>query len=113
MKSPRGFTKNYFTFASILAHSVAPKLASRTASDTLFLQSIGLSSQEDELDESPPEEILTLLTTTNTKPCYCNYFYRLKTKIALLINHYIPRCPYYTVCFAFRRSGVHPPLLNL
>ena len=113
MKPPRGFAKNYFTFASMQAHSVAPKLASRATSNALYLQN--KLSQSDNLEESPPEDILEtfLQSVTNAKPCQCNYFYSLKTKIALLINHYIPRCPYYTVCFAFRRTGVHPPLSPL
>ncbi|WP_294885819.1 MULTISPECIES: hypothetical protein [unclassified Sulfurimonas] len=45
-----------------------------------------------------------------SKPCFCNIFFALKTRISLLINHFIPRCPYYTTYFAFRRTGVHPPL---
>lgn len=109
MRAPRGFAKNYFSFASMQAHSVAPKLASRAASTALYLQKSALCENED-LDESPPDEGVEILCELNAKPCLCNYFYKLKTKIALLINHYIPRCPYYTVCFAFRRTGVHPPL---
>lgn len=109
MKSPRGFAKNYFTFSSMLAHSVVPTLASRAASSALYIQN-KVSSESDELDELPPDELLELLCESHAKPCQCNCFYRLKTRIALLINHYIPRCPYYTVCFAFRRTGVHPPL---
>ncbi len=46
----------------------------------------------------------------NAKPCHCHLFFTIKSKLMILLNHYIPRCPYYTVCFAFRRSGVHPPL---
>ena len=46
----------------------------------------------------------------NAKPCHCNYLYNLRTRLILLINHFIPRCPYYTTYFAFRRTGVHPPL---
>ena len=110
MKSPRGFAKNYFTFSSMLAHSVVPTLASRAASSEIYLQNT-LSSESDDLDDSPPDEILETLCQLNTKPCQCNYFYRLKTKITLSLNHFIPRCPFYTVCFAFRRTGVHPPLL--
>jgi hypothetical protein len=30
----------------------------------------------------------------------------------LLLNHFIPRCPYYTTFYAFRRTGVHPPLFS-
>jgi len=43
------------------------------------------------------------------KACHCNCFFKLKTKLALLLHHYIPRCPYYTTFYAFRRTGVHPP----
>jgi hypothetical protein len=115
MKSPRGFAKNYFTLSSMLAHSVVPTLASRASASGLYLQN-KISLESDDLDESPPDELLEALTLlVSTKPCQCNCFYRLKTKIALLINHYIPRCPFYTVCFAFRRTGVHPPfyILNI
>ncbi|QFR49432.1 hypothetical protein FJR48_06705 [Sulfurimonas lithotrophica] len=73
MKSPNGFGKNYFTFASFLTFSIQTALV-------------------------------------NSKPCHCDCFFKLKTKIALLINIFIPRCPYYTTYFAFRRTGVHPPL---
>jgi len=43
------------------------------------------------------------------KACHCNCYFKLKTKLALLLHHYIPRCPYYTTFYAFRRTGVHPP----
>jgi hypothetical protein len=48
-----------------------------------------------------------------SKACHCNCYFKLKTRLALLLNHYIPRCPYYTTFYAFRRSGVHPPLMIL
>jgi len=110
MKSPRGFGKKYFTFASMLAHSVSATLQSRETSSTLYLNNKISKDNDDENDESPPEEIFEALLELNSKPCCCNCFFKLKTKIALLINHYIPRCPYYTTYFAFRRTGVHPPL---
>lgn len=44
------------------------------------------------------------------KACHCNRFFQKKTLLALSLFHFIPRCSYYTVCFAFRRTGVHPPL---
>ncbi|MBE0514005.1 hypothetical protein [Sulfurimonas sp.] len=44
------------------------------------------------------------------KPCHCNLFFKRKIRLVLLLNHFIPRCPYYTTYFAFRRTGVHPPL---
>ena len=112
MKSPRGFAKNYFTFSSMLAHSVVPTLASREVSSKLYLQT-KTSLENDEIDDSPPEEIFETLCELNSKPCQCNCFFKLKTKLALLINHFIPRCPFYTVHFAFRRTGVHPPLSYL
>jgi len=49
------------------------------------------------------------LLFNNSKPCHCHLFFTLKSKLLVLLNHYIPRCPFYTVCFAFRRTGVHPP----
>jgi len=109
MKSPHGFGKKYFTFSSMLAHSVEITLQSHANSSKTYLQS-KISSEDDELDESPPDEILDTLCELNAKPCNCNCYYKLKTQITLLLNHFIPRCPFYTVCFAFRRTGVHPPL---
>ena len=111
MKSPRGFAKNYFTFSSMLAHSVVPTLASREASSELHIHN-KISLESDDLDESPPDDIFKTLFELNAKPCQCNCFYKLKTRIALLLNHFIPRCPYYTVCFAYRRTGVHPPFIS-
>ncbi len=112
MRSPRGFAKNYFTFASMLAHSVAPKLASQESSHQLCVYK-SCFVEEEELEAPPLDEAQLILSGLNAKPCLCNYFYSLRTKLTLLINHYIPRCPYYTPCFAFRRSGVHPPLFSL
>ena len=109
MKSPRGFAKKYFTFASMQAHSVAITLHNRALSSELFLHD-KISQESDTLEESPPDELLETLTELSQKTCHCNCYFNLKTKIALLLNHFIPRCPYYTVCFAFRRTGVHPPL---
>jgi len=43
------------------------------------------------------------------KACHCNCYFKLKTRLALLLHHYIPRCPFYCTYFAFRRTGVHPP----
>lgn len=54
-----------------------------------------------------------ILATSVKKACHCNCVYNLKTKLALISYKYIPRCPFYTSYFAFRRSGVHPPFLKL
>ena len=110
MKSPRGFGKKYFTFSSMLAHSVVSTLQSRASSAQNYLTD-KISSEDDDLDESPPDEIVTILSELSSKPCLCNCHFKLKTKLVLLIHHFIPRCPFYTVCFAFRRTGVHPPFL--
>ena len=109
MKSPRGFGKKYFTFTSMLMHSVQTTLNAATSRSEIYLQD-KISLQEDEFDDSPPDEITESLCELNTKPCHCNCFYKLKTKLVISLNNYIPRCPFYTVCFAFRRTGVHPPL---
>lgn len=110
MKSPNGFGKNYFTFASVLAYSTQTKLDAQISRTTSYFSKLDTSLDEDEeIEESPPELILQA-SLVNSKPCHCDCFFRLKTKIALLINIFIPRCPYYTTYFAFRRTGVHPPL---
>lgn len=110
MKSPNGFGKNYFTFASVLAYSIQTKLDAQISRTTPYTYKLDASCDEsEELEESPPN--LTLQPClVNSKPCHCDCFFKLKTKIALLINIFIPRCPYYTTYFAFRRTGVHPPL---
>ncbi|MDQ7043872.1 MAG: hypothetical protein Q9M34_10155 [Sulfurimonas sp.] len=46
----------------------------------------------------------------SAKPCHCHSFLTQKAKLMVLLHNFIPRCSYYTVCFAFRRSGIHPPL---
>lgn len=43
---------------------------------------------------------------------YYNYFLKIKTKLLVSLFKFIPRCPYYTTYFAFRRTGVHPPVLS-
>jgi len=46
------------------------------------------------------------------KPSLCSCYFSYITHIMLHLHHFIPRCPYYTVCFAYRRTGVHPPLFS-
>ncbi|WP_415406349.1 hypothetical protein ACLHDG_11345 [Sulfurovum sp. CS9] len=103
----RGFGKNYFSLSAILAYSVAHKLQSQvTSAQTLFR----LSQDSETLEEGdPPDELLEESLLQPTKPCHCNCYYKRKTRLALLLNHYIPRCPFYCTYFAFRRTGVHPP----
>jgi len=57
-----------------------------------------------------PLPIVKILATPKKSLSSCKKFYSLKTRLTLLSNIFIPRCTYYTVCFAFRRSGTHPPL---
>lgn len=110
MKSPKGFGKKYFTFASILAHSVQSKIVNNLIIAKQTLQ-FNFDKEGDELeDEDPPELLLnTLLISNFNKPCHCDCFFRRKSKIIVTLFKFIPRCPYYTTCFAFRRTGVHPP----
>ncbi len=56
------------------------------------------------------ELIVSKLAHFSSKPCHCNLFFKRKIRLVLLLNHFIPRCPYYATHFAFRRTGVHPPL---
>ena len=70
-------------------------------------------SSNEPSEESPPgdELLLELLPClSSNKPCHCDCVFNLKTRLAMNIFKYIPRCPYYTTYFAFRRTGVHPPL---
>lgn len=114
MKSPKGFGKKYFTFASILAHSIQNKMqnliikAEHTLSNKIFKES-------DELDENdPPNEVLTFCIQQNlNKPCHCDCFFKLITQLTVTLFKFIPRCLYYCKFFAFRRTGVHPPLQPL
>ena len=113
MKSPKGFGKNYFTFSAILAYTVQNKLQSQVSSIYALLHN-KTTKEDEELDENdPPYDILETISILNTKPCHCNYIFKLKTRMTLLLNHYVPRCPYYTTYFAFRRTGVHPPISYL
>ena len=112
MRAPKGFGKRYFTLASILAYSIEKKLQNQTVQITsLFTQRL-LSENEEVDEDDPPLDILNCLRTLNAKPCHCNCYYKLRTRIILKINHFIPRCPYYTTWFAFRRTGVHPPIIT-
>jgi hypothetical protein len=110
MRATAGFRKNYFTLASIQAFSIAPVLhAQKTAYEqTLMNTTLQYSSEE----EDPPEDELLAMEPQNSKPCYCSQYFTYFTRLALLLNHFIPRCPYYTTYYAFRRTGVHPPKLS-
>ncbi|MFA6195173.1 MAG: hypothetical protein WC656_00855 [Sulfurimonas sp.] len=110
MKSPRGFGKKYFTLASIQAYSLEPILIAKKS--TLSILTFFQISNEDEAENIPSDALLELALLQNSKPCHCNSFFKIKTRIILLINHFIPRCAFYTKYFAFRRTGVHPPLIH-
>lgn len=102
----RGFGKNYFRLAAIQAYSVNIKLGAAASSFLPFLSNpLPYKTMKDEFSD-----IESLLPLQNDKPCHCNLFFKLKIRLVLLLNHFIPRCPYYTTYFAFRRTGVHPPL---
>ena len=107
----RGFGKNYFTLSSILAHSVAPTLLAQVTSARQLLR---LHTDKEPLEDGdPPDELLEAVTVLQpVKPCHCNCYYKRKARLVLLLNHFIPRCPFYTTFYAFRRTGVHPPLFS-
>ena len=109
MKPPAGFGRNYFSFTAVLAYSVQRSLNAKVSSIYSLLSNELSREAEEEDDDEPPLEILETTCLTNDRPCHCNCFYKLKTKLATFLYHYIPRCPYYCTYFAFRRSGVHPP----
>lgn len=106
MRYLRGFGKNYFRFASITAYNTASKLhANEIISKRIFNKYI-IGSKDDQTDD-PPQDIDIFLE--NAKVCRCAKLYKQSVRLTLLLNHFIPRSPYYTTWYAFRRTGVHPP----
>jgi len=113
MKLLKGFGKNYFTFGAILASSVEQKLQSQVSSIFSLFHNTLLKEDKEFEEDDPPCELLLISSLVQNKSCHCNCVYNLKTRLALVSYKYIPRCPFYTTYFAFRRTGVHPPLLPL
>ena len=114
MKLLNGFGKKYFTLCSIQAYAVALKLHSVITSYKNHLSTkLSISSEDEkEEDESPPnlQENLVSVFLLNKKPCHCDCVFKRKTALAVALFKFIPRCPYYDTFFAFRRTGVHPPI---
>lgn len=114
MKLLNGFGKKYFTLSSILAFAVAPKLHSISTSFKINLNK-KLSNTSSEQEEEEPsvllQEVLLSSFIQNKKPCHCDCFFRNKAALAVTLFKFIPRCPYYNTFFAFRRTGVHPPII--
>ncbi|MDD5360239.1 MAG: hypothetical protein PHI79_03875 [Sulfurovaceae bacterium] len=103
----KGFGKRYFKLSSIVAYSTAIKLNSQeVAFSFLKFGKKVINAEINDEEEDPPNDIFL----TNTKICNCAKAYYHKARLTLLLNHFIPRCPYYTTWYAFRRTGVHPPL---
>lgn len=70
------------------------------------------SSNEEDTEDDPPTltEILLCTYVNTTKPCHCDCLFKRKTRLAISLFKFIPRCPFYCTFFAFRRTGTHPPL---
>jgi len=104
MKTPKGFAKSYFSLSSSVISSLeSKKIQYQTSKYFNFLQG------EDFDEDAPPTTLDNINIQQNKKPCHCQYYFKVKTRLMLLLNHYIPRCSYYTTYFAYRRTGVHPP----
>jgi hypothetical protein len=116
LKLLKGFGKKYFTLSSIQAYSVAPKLHSIITSykNHINTKLSSASKDEKEEDDSPPnlQESLLSCFVQNAKPCHCDCVFKRKTALAVSLFRFIPRCPYYDAFFAYRRTGVHPPILT-
>ncbi len=110
----KGFGKKYFTLASIQAHSCAINLhRSFVACKSLITSNLKIS--KDEKEDAPPlfeELLLNSCNLQSNKPCHCDCIFGRKTALAVRLFRFIPRCPYYTTYFAFRRTGVHPPQIQ-
>ncbi len=111
MKSPRGFGRKYFTFASMQAHTVQISLDKMVTISKSLVYRQSNSTDGEEEDSPPLDEFSSLLINfQDSKPCHCNCLFQNKTALAVTLFRFIPRCPYYDTFFAFRRTGVHPPL---
>ncbi len=110
LRRPLGFGKNYFTLSAILAYSIAPRLQSQVTFAYSLLDTRFFGEKDAIGDVDDPPNLLESPLIVSTKPCACNLFFRLRARLSLLINLFIPRCPFYCKYFAFRRTGVHPPL---
>lgn len=108
MKSPHGFGKHYFLFASIQAHITQIKLE-KILNQYKELLPIKISKEISQDEDSPDISLVYQTQIINSKPCHCNSFFNRKTTLMIHLFKFIPRCPYYDTFFAFRRSGVHPP----
>lgn len=109
----KGFGKKYFTLASIQAHSTAPKLhAIFTAINHSINEKLKISSNNNDEDDELSiqlEQSLLSCTLLSNKPCHCDCVFKKIAALAVKLFKFIPRCPYYTTYFAFRRTGIHPP----
>lgn len=102
------FGKKYFALATIQTYSCTPKLnAIFTICKNRLKTAFKVSSNEDELLKDLEQFLSSSLI--KAKPCHCECFFKRKTALAVKLFKFIPRCPYYTTYFAFRRTGIHPP----
>jgi hypothetical protein len=111
LKNLRGFGKNYFTLSAITAYSTAKKLRDREV--VYSCGGMVKATPRESEDDPPPDELCLeaeLPCAQQIKPCHCNCIFKRRAKLAYGIYQFIPRCPYYCTYFAFRRTGVHPPL---
>ncbi|MCG3662710.1 hypothetical protein L5F37_04770 [Aliarcobacter butzleri] len=111
-----GFGKKYFSLSSIQAYSVAITLHNIAVSCKNHLQiklQLSSSENEEETVSKGLEQSLLSCFAIKTKPCHCDCLFKRKTALAVRLFRYIPRCPFYCTFFAFRRTGVHPPLHSL
>ncbi|MFA6759834.1 MAG: hypothetical protein WCR69_02170 [Sulfuricurvum sp.] len=88
----KGFGGKYFTLSAMQASSVNIDLLALKSRYT------PLTHRGTRLDPQP-----------KSKPCHCNILFKKLIHLILQLNIFIPRCPYYTTHYAFRRTGVHPP----
>ncbi|HJE03099.1 hypothetical protein AAX26_00357 [Aliarcobacter thereius] len=110
----KGFGKKYFALASIQAYSCALTLHRTTAAfKSLFISNLKIVSKKDEEIPLLEDLLQKSCLLQSSKPCHCDCFFRRKTALAVRLFKYIPRCPFYCTFFAFRRTGVHPPFINL
>lgn len=103
----KGFKQSYISLLSNLSYCFAPIQKLQKTPLIAFVHSYYI------IKESICIKDLDFHNFHNDfKPCLCSCYFNHLAHIMLHIHHYIPRCPYYTTYFAFRRTGVHPPSIS-
>lgn len=112
MRTPKGFGRNYFTLASIQAHSSGVTLHAQTTAVAHY--TVHHFDEQEASIEAPPIqtcalETLALEDDQRSRPCHCNRFFKRRArtlrKLAFLTQPPICKC-------RKTKSGIAPPWID-